>query len=66
MKPKYNEAFREQAVLKARKDTYNAAKEANPARWSKEIRNWEWQAEVFLNPDKPSTQPANCSTNSVH
>jgi putative transposase len=56
----------DQAILNTRKATYRAAKEANPARWSKEIRNWEWQAEVFLNPDKPSTKPANCLSHSVH
>ncbi len=54
------------AILSKRKTTYNAAKKANPARWSKEIRNWEWQAEVYLNPNKPSNTPSNCRTNSVH
>ncbi len=39
---------------------------ANPARWSKDIRNWEWQAEVYLNPDKPNTALSNVAANSVH
>jgi len=56
----------DQAILNIRKATYSAAKEAKPVRWSKAIRNWKWQAEVFLNPDKPSTQPANCTSHSVH
>jgi transposase InsO family protein len=54
------------AILSQRKATYSAAKKANPARWSKEIRNWEWQAEVYLNPDKSSTTPSNYTASSVH
>jgi putative transposase len=64
--PEQRHSGQDQAILNVRKATYSGAKEANPARWSKEIRNWEWQAEVFLNPDKPTTQQTNCTTNSIH
>jgi putative transposase len=53
-------------ILSQRKATYQAAKMANPARWSKDIRNWEWQAEVYLNPDKPNTTLSKNTTNCVH
>ena len=56
----------DQALLHARTATYSAAKEANPLRWSKAIRNWAWQAEVYLNPDKPNTAAPESKTASVH
>lgn len=56
----------DKALLAQRKATYNAAKKANPARWSQQIRNWEWIAEVFLNPDKPNSTPANGTAERVH
>jgi putative transposase len=64
--PEQRHSGQDQAILNVRKATYSAAKETNPTRWSKSIRNREWQAEVFLKLDKPSTQPANRATNSVH
>lgn len=56
----------DRAILDQRKATYQAAKIANPARWSKDIRNWDWQAEVYLNPDKPNTTLAKNTANTVH
>lgn len=41
------------AILANRKIVYIAAKQNNPQRWSKDIRNWDLPNEVILNPDKP-------------
>ena len=38
------------AVLERRTAIYQAAKEQNPSRWSKGIRDWTHQKEVWLNP----------------
>lgn len=43
----------DKAILSRREAVYQAAKAKNPERWSQNTRNWEWQAEVYLNPDKP-------------
>ena len=42
----------DQAILAQRQAVYETARAKNPARWRKNTRNWEWQSEVFLNPDK--------------
>jgi putative transposase len=39
-------------LLKIRKETYEKAKQKNPERWSKDIRNWDRIEEVKLNPDR--------------
>jgi len=39
-------------ILAARQQTYKQAKENNPARWSRQTRDWERQSEVWLNPSK--------------
>lgn len=44
----------DRAILARRQAVYEAARTKNPARWTNNTRNWEWQSEVFLNPDKPS------------
>jgi len=41
------------AILTNRKIVYAAAKQANPQRWTRDIRNWNLPKEVILNPDKP-------------
>ncbi len=41
------------ALLAQRHDLYQAARAANPARWSGPTRNWEPAPEVLLNPGKP-------------
>jgi putative transposase len=41
------------AILANRKIVYIAAKQNNPQRWSREIRDWNLSNEVILNPDKP-------------
>ena len=40
------------AILIKRKTLYEAAKEANPSRWSGKTRNWDRVNEVWLNPSK--------------
>ncbi len=46
------------AILERRKAVYKAAREANPARWSGEVRDWRCVQEVHLNPNQvtPCTQ----------
>jgi len=39
-------------ILAKRKQTYEQAKEINPVRWSGQVRNWERENEVLLNPAK--------------
>jgi putative transposase len=39
-------------VMGNRKAIYGAAKEANPRRWSKDIRDWDLPDKVWLNPEK--------------
>jgi putative transposase len=43
---------RENAVLAARQETYQAAKAAHPERWSGPTRCWEPVGDVYLNPEK--------------
>lgn len=42
----------DRALLKQRKSVYEAAKIQNPHRWSGPTRNWSWQDEVWLNPER--------------
>lgn len=37
-------------LLEKRRKTYQKAQKKNPKRWSKNIRNWDWIEEVYLNP----------------
>lgn len=39
-------------VFSKRKDVYEAAKKANPERWSRNIRKWELGEKVWLNPER--------------
>ena len=39
-------------ILANRKRVYQAAMEKNPNRWRGDIRNWEPETEVYLNPEK--------------
>jgi len=39
-------------ILTKRKQTYEQAKKVNPTRWSGQIRNWNRENEVLLNPAK--------------
>jgi len=42
----------DEAILKQRLEIYKKAKEANPHRWSGNVRNWKKDYEVHLNPEK--------------
>jgi putative transposase len=42
---------REIAILANRRDIYEKARQQNPNRWSKNIRNWEPVETVYLNPE---------------
>ncbi len=44
------------ALLAKRAQVYEAAKAANPQRWSGATRNWQPVREVYLNPDQPVEQ----------
>lgn len=38
-------------LLGKRIETYKKAQQNHPERWSRNIRNWDWIEEVYLNPD---------------
>ena len=42
----------DRTLLSQRKSVYEAAKALNPQRWSGATRNWSWQDEVWLNPER--------------
>ncbi len=46
----------DKAILIARKDVYRMAKDSNPNRWSREIRNWDRIDHVLLNPLKSTRE----------
>lgn len=50
--PAQRHAGLDTAILAHRKAVYEAAKERNPERWSRETRNWDPVKVVYLNPDK--------------
>jgi len=51
--PNERHTGRDVEKLAKRKKIYEAAKRANPRRWSGKTRNWEHQAEVTLNHPRP-------------
>ena len=42
------------SVLAQRQKVYEAAKALHPERWSRQIRDWSLDDEVWLNPERPS------------
>lgn len=50
--PKQRHTGQDIAILEQRKQVYQLAKQKNPVRWSKCVRNWSPIAFVMLNPDK--------------
>lgn len=64
--PAQRHAGEDRAILIQRKATYEMARAKNPARWSKNTRNWEWQSTVSLNPDKPNDSKLENSSGTVH
>ncbi|CAN5764909.1 hypothetical protein BH09MYX1_BH09MYX1_66980 [soil metagenome] len=55
--PSDRHAGRDTAILKARRSLYEAAREANPRRWSRNIRNWTPVGPVYLNPERDLHRP---------
>tara|TARA_Y100001933_G_C18962147_1_gene548608 strand:- start:43 stop:1107 length:1065 start_codon:yes stop_codon:yes gene_type:complete len=45
-----------QEILNNRKMVYQAAKEKNPNRWSRDTRNWSINDEVWLNPERSTAE----------
>lgn len=43
-------------ILEKRRQTYEAARAAHPERWSREMRNWTLEDEVWLNPERDGTE----------
>jgi putative transposase len=54
--PDQRHAQLDQALLCTRTQVYEKARQANPLRWSKQVRNWQYVEVVHLNPDKPQSQ----------
>jgi transposase InsO family protein len=52
--PAQRHAGEDHAILAARHAIYQAAREANPARWSGQTRNWSPVGPVTLNPERDS------------
>jgi putative transposase len=52
----------DQTVFSNRTAVYEAAREKHPNRWSKEIRNWSLETEVWLNPEKDDQDASAKST----
>lgn len=40
------------AILKRREQVYDDARNRHPQRWSRGIRNWTLESQVWLNPEK--------------
>jgi transposase InsO family protein len=56
--PAQRHAQTDKAMLKARAEVYEKARQKHPARWSKETRDWAFTNTVHLNPDTPQTKEA--------
>ncbi|HIB1590417.1 TPA: integrase core domain-containing protein [Salmonella enterica subsp. enterica serovar Muenchen] len=39
-------------ILASRKSVYSLSHQQHPERWSKQLRNWDYIPEVYLNPEK--------------
>jgi putative transposase len=48
-------------IFSNRTAVYEAARQKNPNRWSKKIRNWSLEDEVWLNPEKDEENATNKS-----
>ena len=62
--PAQRHAGRDIALLTGRKAVYEAAREANPLRWTGATRNWSVVEEVHLNPDVPIKEATALASNS--
>jgi putative transposase len=61
--PAQRHAGRDIELLTARKAVYDAARDANPLRWSGTTRNWTAVKEVLLNPDVSTDEAIPPATN---
>ena len=43
----------DQALLSPRAEVYEKARQANPVRWSRQVRDWSYDDTVHLNSDTP-------------
>jgi transposase InsO family protein len=57
--PAQRHAGDDRAILAARHALYTAARERNPARWSRQTRNWSPITAVALNPERDSVVTTN-------
>jgi transposase InsO family protein len=64
--PEQRHTGEDQVILKQRQTVYERAKAQKPERWSRNTRNWNWQAEVCLNPDKPIGNSVQKTETTVH
>ncbi|MCU7896224.1 MAG: hypothetical protein KZQ62_15895 [Candidatus Thiodiazotropha sp. (ex Lucinoma aequizonata)] len=48
----------EQSILVNREAVYDTAKQRNPERWSRGMRNWTPVGEVWLNPENQDVEEA--------
>lgn len=56
--PAQRHAGTDVAILAARHKVYRDARDRNPARWSRDTRNWSHITPVTLNPERPSVVAA--------
>lgn len=54
--PDQRHAGLDQALLNARAQVYEKARQANPLRWSGQVRDWSYVDTVHLNPDTPQNK----------
>jgi putative transposase len=50
--PNQRHQGRSEEICEKRKQIYEAAKAKHPSRWSRQIRNWDLDKKVWLNPEK--------------
>jgi hypothetical protein len=62
--PQQLHAGLDQAIMAARHDLYIQAKQRNPARWSRNTRDWSHIAVVTLNPERDAV--VNSAANVQH
>lgn len=54
--PDQRHAGLDQALLSTRTQVYERARQANPLRWSRQVRDWSYVDTVHLNPDTPQNK----------
>ncbi len=63
--PNQRHAGEDVQLLKHRAEVFEAAKRANPNRWSQQTRNWSRKTEVHLNPNSTQNKDATKQQNSA-